>query len=99
MKATEMPMPSDTKSWITSKDVPTSAQFKAWREGLGWSRREAASKLQYTNTSAISQMETGLRKVPKRVAIMMQLYDMNLDGLSLAVGEYPTPDAVETAEQ
>ena len=81
MTTTDQQMIAPKTEWTVSKDVPTSEQFKEWREGLGWSRREAASKLQYTNASAISQIETGLRKVPKRVAIMMQLYNMNLGGL------------------
>lgn len=66
----------DPQENILKTDIPTSEQFKAWREGLGWTRREAASMLQYSNASAISQIETGLRKVPKRVAVMMQLYDL-----------------------
>ena len=83
MTTTDQSMTTTEKDWTVSADLPTSEQFKQWREGLGWSRREAASKLLYTNASAISQIETGLRKVPKRVAIMMQLYNMNLDGIAL----------------
>ena len=73
MKTTE-PMSKTFKP-----DIPSSDEFKAWREGLGWSRREAASMLQYTNASAISQIETGLRKVPKRVAVIIQLYDLSMN--------------------
>ena len=71
----------DPQENILKTDIPTREQFKAWREGLGWTRREAASMLQYSNASAISQIETGLRKVPKRVAVMMQLYDLTYSKL------------------
>ena len=59
-------------------DTPTKEEFKTWRETLGWSRREAARMLQYTNASAISQMELGMRKVPRRVAVMMKLYELTM---------------------
>lgn len=57
-------------------DIPNSEQFKKWRNDLGWSRKEAATMLQYSHASAISQIETGFRKVPSRVALMMQMYDL-----------------------
>lgn len=72
---------TDPQENILKTDIPTSEQFKAWREGLGWTRREAASMLQYSNASAISQIETGSRQVPKRVAVMMKLYDLTYDNL------------------
>lgn len=62
-------------------DIPTSQQFKDWRMALGWTRKEAAEMLQYKHVSAISQIETGLRKVPMRVAVMMKLYDLTYSNL------------------
>lgn len=56
--------------------TPTNAEFKQWRQGLGWTADECARMLQYKNSSAIYQIESGIRKVPKRVAVMMSLYDL-----------------------
>lgn len=74
-------------------DTPTKEEFKTWREALGWSRREAARMLQYTNASAISQIELGMRKVPRRVAVMMKLYELTV---APNVGE---PDEGNTASK
>jgi predicted transcriptional regulator len=67
---------TDKKQEPMSVEIPTGEELRSWRKSLGWSRSEAAHMLLYNDPSAISQMETGHRKVPQRVALMKRLYDL-----------------------
>jgi hypothetical protein len=52
-------------------------EFRKWRQEKGMTIPEATNLFGYTNQSAIYQIESGVRKVPKRVALTMQLIKMS----------------------
>ena len=52
-------------------------EFRKWRQEKGMTIPEATKLFGYTNQSAIYQIESGIRKVPKRVALTIQLIKMS----------------------
>lgn len=61
-----------------SFSIPSGSEFKEWRSCRGWSIQKTAEMLNYQNVSAIYQIESGIRKVPRRVAAMMEFYDVTM---------------------
>lgn len=53
-----------------------SEAFRAWREGLGLSRREAATKLGVTE-AAVWRWETGARAISRPVELATQAITIN----------------------
>lgn len=54
----------------------TAKQFKDWRIKNKFSIEEAANLFGYANASAIYQIESGSRSVPKRIALQMHILRM-----------------------
>lgn len=54
----------------------TAKEFKDWRIKNNFSIEEAANLFGYSNKSAIYQIESGSRSVPKRIALQMHILKM-----------------------